>query len=211
MADNGNLTIAQQLAGLQIGVPKNITAQHMRDIVLSIDNKINTVVKLGSVTADNDAAVEFADGIDDTFKFYIIRFWCIPAADNAVLWFRVSTDGGSTFAAGASDYQWANGFAGSSAGAQTDTADSEIQLTGNQGTGSEAGEGCAGEVTIFDPSDTTLEKHIISHLSNHANNGTTWNRNGQGLYQFTTAVNGFQFLFSSGDIESGEFVLYGVK
>ena len=41
MADNGTLTITQQLAGFQVGVPKNITAQHMRDTALSIDNKIN--------------------------------------------------------------------------------------------------------------------------------------------------------------------------
>lgn len=41
MADQSNLTINQQLAGLIIGEPRNITAQHMRDVVLSIDTKIN--------------------------------------------------------------------------------------------------------------------------------------------------------------------------
>lgn len=41
MADIGNLTIAQQLAGLTVGSPRNITSQHMRNTVLSIDNKIN--------------------------------------------------------------------------------------------------------------------------------------------------------------------------
>lgn len=57
MADQSNLTITQQLAGLTVGSPRNITAQHMRDIVLSIDTKIDSGVGSGDLKSDGSVAL----------------------------------------------------------------------------------------------------------------------------------------------------------
>jgi len=137
-------------------------------------------------------------------------------SDDVSLYFRVSTDGGSTYKAGASDYAWVlrRNISGSSSADVTDAADSEIQLIpfgGNVGLGNAAGEVLNGFVDIFIPSGTdnnTVIQYDLSYINPVTN---TIRIVGSGTYLATTAVDAFRFLFSTGNIATGEFKLYGFR
>ena len=169
------------------------------------------MVKIGAVTASNDATVEFADGIDGTFKFYIVRYWAIPVDDSVSLLFRISVDGGATFEAGASDYRWSNRAEQSDGlgGAAASNGDTSINL--DQVIGSDTGEAVAGELKLFAPSDTDLNTHVTLQSDSQRASAVQRHIIGGGVYEAVTVVDAIQFLFSAGNVESGEFVLYGVR
>lgn len=136
----------------------------------------------------------------------------VPATDNTTLWARTSTDGGATFAAGASDYAWVETFAQASAGGtfgdSGDNADSEIELGG--GFGNAAGESGSIELTLYNPANTTLTKHIA---------GTATKTDQGGLHVFgtflgarlaTADIDAVRFMMSSGNI-TATYALYGVS
>lgn len=168
-------------------------------------------VLIDSESASGAASITLT-GITSTYAAYkIILFNLAPATDGVELWLRTSTDGGSTYDAGAGNYQWANlafteaaasGFTGS-------TGDTEIQLTGTSLVGNAANEQLAGEVTIFRPSAAqfcrvTWQMNWMGTATNvHASQGA-------GCRAAAADVDAVQILFSSGNI-TGEARLYGLR
>ena len=78
---------------------------------------------------------------------------------------------------------------------------------------SDAGHSYNAKVFVFDPASTALNKiinwetsHQISGNANRMHIGT-----GAGQLESTSAVDAIQFYFSSGNVSSGTFKLYGVK
>ena len=64
--------------------------------------------QISSTAISSDATVDITSGLSSTYDEYRIVFESIlPATDGAELRMRVSTDAGSTFKTGASDYSWA--------------------------------------------------------------------------------------------------------
>jgi len=130
-----------------------------------------------------------------------------------LLYLRTSTNNGSSFDSGASDYAWnliesnAGGIA-----AEGDSADSQIILAGSSddelGTGSN--EIFSGRLWIFKPSASDYTKicSIGSYTDQKVYQVTT---NTGGARLSTTAVNAIQLLMSSGNIATGNFRLYGFK
>lgn len=167
-------------------------------------------VKITSSEASSSASIDFT-GLSGTYLAYRVIINGLKAASNqTTLYFRTSTDNGSNFDEGASDYQW--GFLEtdtSSNSASVDTADSEIQMTSNEN-GDQSNETADLEVYVYDPSAATFTKVIWSCIM--SDDSTTRRAyNGGGYRQDTTAVNAIQFLMDSGNIASGTFVLYGLE
>ena len=64
---------------------------------------------------------------------------------------------------------------------------------------------------LFDPSNTTFVKHFIANVNNaHAVNMSE-NLYVAGYANVTAAIDGVQFKFSSGNIDSGTIKLYGIS
>ena len=150
-------------------------------------------------------------GLSSTyFAYKVVWSNLAPATDGAEFFFRTSTDGGSTYDAGASDYSYArwtvNDAAGSAANA--DNADSEIELSDNHG--SAANEIGFGELTVFNPSGAVY-CHVQWNATWTADTGALAHTTGGGRRLAAADVDAIQFLFSSGNIASGTFKLYGMK
>ena len=81
-----------------------------------------------------------------------------------------------------------------------------------QGCGSDNDQNTVGTLHLFDPSNTTFVKHFISKTSTiHGTNDAAYTWNVAGYCNTTSAIDGAQFSFSSGTIDSGTFKLYGVS
>ena len=134
----------------------------------------------------------------------------IPVDDNRELHLRTSTDGGSTYDSGGSDYFWS----GTTNGAHfTDTSDSQIQLNisgGTQDLGSAANEdGYCGTVWIHAPHLT--KRTMITWTGGlFAKDGFPYEHVGTGARLESADVDAWQLLFHSGNIESGTVNVYGL-
>lgn len=169
-------------------------------------------VKISSVTASNDATVEFT-GLSSTYSAYkIIISNLVPATDVVNFNMRTSTDNGSTYDNGASDYSWATRYTQhTSAGDNSFSADdADSQITTMTNLGSDTNENGAIEITLYNPSNTGYT-HATWAGTAILLNGTGYSFNGSGARLSAADVDAIQFLMSSGNIESGIFTLYGIK
>ena len=71
----------------------------------------------------------------------------------------------------------------------------------------------AGYLHLFNPSSTTFVKHFISRLSGNyrAGMGAELDHYAAGYGNTTSAVDAIQFKMSSGNIDSGDIILFGLN
>jgi hypothetical protein len=71
----------------------------------------------------------------------------------------------------------------------------------------------SGTLNLFDPSSTTFVKHFMANSHAMVDDGGLQNTNFfvAGYCNTTTAIDGVQFKFDSGNIDAGTFKLYGVS
>ena len=193
------------------------------------NNGVKNITSVGSVstgdlvfiskqTASSSASISFTSGIDSTYKEYIFYFVNIHPG-SADSYFSVNfRDGGSNYDAtktttnfraqhgedgsGASlDYQTGNDLAQS-------TSDQRLsEPTGNQ----DADKNLGGYLHLFNPSSTTFVKHFMARTSNVDMSNYNTSTFVAGYCNTTTAIDGVQFKFSSGNIDAGDILLYGVN
>lgn len=165
------------------------------------------------------AALDFTSTIGSTYDCYALVGRLIPATDNRILYLRVSTDGGSSYKSGGSDYGWVV-IGGYATGASTMTAEdsgsstaSEIKLTGAgaAGIGNATNEGCEFTIYFHAPSSTAVHKRFNGTVSGLDASGNPFIASFAGVYKATTAINAVRLLFQSGNIASGHVTLYGIK
>ena len=172
---------------------------------------------LQTQTASSSATIDFTSNIDSTYKEYIFKCYDIhPATDDAN--FSVNfRDGGSSFDATKTTtvFRAYQNESGTTTSLGYNTATDLAQSTGVQifgkGQGSDNDQCCVGQIHLFDPSNTTFVKHFIV-TSNTVESGDYLNNYYiAGYCNTTSAIDGAQFKFSSGNIDSGELQLYGVS
>jgi hypothetical protein len=171
---------------------------------------------IDSADASTSASIEF-DSSDfnatlyDAYCFVLMNI--IPATDGDDLFFRTSNDGGSTFDAGASDYNYSSwNYDGV---VRADPTTSRIPLNAvvtNYHLGSDAGDdGIGGTVWLHGPHLAKKTKvtwqtgYDADVLTGHAFSIGTGQREAQEV------VDGVQFIMSSGTIESGTITMYGMR
>jgi len=187
------------------GASKKGAVQDILDLVTG------DLVLLETQTAATDASIAFITGIDSTYSQYlfeVINF--VPSVDGAALWARVSTDTGSTWKSGASDYGFCGLYATTTgtSGVTYDAAGSYFIVISDTGNvGNEKGNAA---FKISEPSSSTeiKEMSVVNSTYNAASTGV-WQSLG-GSYISTTAVDGVRFTAATGFITSGTFKLYGI-
>ena len=158
--------------------------------------------KLGTIVASNDATIDFT-GLTGEYKLYTLRVInAVPATDGVNPYVRISVS--SSFQSGAGAYGYSYSSQGAGAGS---TSATEIQLSGT--VGSAAGEGLACGVQLHDPADNTIWQNVTWQGLRTTPAGAPIDLCGGGAYKTAAVVDGIQFLFSSGNVESGTFILYG--
>ncbi|MEL0177822.1 MAG: hypothetical protein VW810_05925, partial [Pelagibacteraceae bacterium] len=178
------------------------------------------MVLVSSATASSSASIEFTSGIDSTYKEYKFFFVNIhPQTDNVSFTFNLSSDGGSNYnVTKTSSYFWSyhlesDGGAALQYVANNDLAQStgEQILFGNAGLNNENDGSFAGTLTLFNPSSTTYVKHWISEHNGMHHDDISVNGRSAGYANTTSAINAIRFKMSSGNIDDGKILCFGLN
>ena len=177
-----------------------------------------TLIK--SQTASSSANVTFVHGtsdvvLDSTYPIYVFKFINIHPSNNDVVFQTNFRDGSTDYDATktTTNFEATHTESGTS-GFKYGTGDDIAQGTGTQRTGlvgSDNDESLVGELWLFSPSSTTYVKHFLGMLSCTEQNPAADQAYIGGYFNTTTALDTIIFKFSSGNIDSGTFKLYGIK
>ena len=164
---------------------------------------------IASVTASNSANISFT-GFDNSkyVRYFFVFDRLMPASNGASIYCRTSSNGGSSYDSGSTDYHGFNGT--------TDSAQIDI-LTGNGIGGDTNEDGTSVIVQVYQPHNTAVATSI------YPNEGVWVNTEPLAYYRadytgslggIRTAkanVNAIQFYFSTGNMASGNIKMYGIK
>ena len=172
---------------------------------------------LSTQTASSSSTIQFTSGIDSTYKEYIFKLYDVHPTNDSVD-IRVNfRDGGSNFdATKTSSYFWAYHDEGGSTTQFGEASSRDLsQSTSDQALTSNIGadndQSGVATLHLFDPSNTTFVKHYMSVSNAYENGDYTINSYCAGYCNTTSAIDGVQFVVSSGTIQSGTFKMYGVS
>ena len=153
------------------------------------------------------STVEFTNLTSDYAMYEIVMLNLDPSADNTLM-FRTSTDNGTSFDSGTSDYDWSVYEVDTTAAQNDDTADSEIEIHRGSG-GSSANESISGWVRVYKPSDA--EYTVINwHTVGSTTGSTVLSTYGGGRRESAADVDAVQIAPSTGTI-TGEVRVYAYK
>ena len=194
------------------------------------NNGVKNITSVGSIgtgdlvfiskqTASSSASISFTSGIDSTYKEYIFYFVNIHPQNDSSSEFRfnMSTDSGSNYNVTKTTTHFISQHAESDAEATLEyrSAGDLAQGTGFQplttDIGNDADQSTSGYLHLFNPSSTTFVKHFISNFQQSQRSNYSISSFVSGYGNTTSAVNGIQFKFESGNIDSGVIKLYGIS
>jgi len=176
----------------------------------SLTTVYDGLVLLEEKIASASATLSFTSSITSQYDEYLVEFIDLVNASNAVsLKMRMSTNGGSSYDS-TGIYGWAAftyraGASGSQGVEGTDTA---IQLS-YATADTTANKAWNGWIKVFNPA-SSIHKNVIGQMGSYSG-GFRNTDTLRGTYESTTAVNAFQFYFSSGNITSGTIRVYGIS
>jgi len=172
---------------------------------------------ISTSTASDSSSLSITSGIDSTYKEYIFKFINMhPVTDTAKLQVNFR-DGSSAFDATKTTtvFNAQHNEAGSSTELSVQAGNDIAQGTGYQdltrNTGNGNDESTSGMLHLFDPSNTTFVKHFMCESNSYFGNDQTEKLHIAGYCNVTAAIDGVDFKFSSGNIDSGVIKLYGVS
>ena len=171
-----------------------------------------------AVTASTSASVEFT-GLSPNFCMFMVVLKNIaPDTDDTYLVLRTSSNNGSSFDSGGSDYDWANFYARLRTGGFSlsgSDGDTGIRINGDNqpdsSLGNESNQEMSGMIYIYAPSDTLFTRvSSTCTLQGGDNNDTGATFFSGGTRREAALVDAIQFSISAGNIASGKFALYGL-
>lgn len=171
---------------------------------------LSPTVLIASATASNDASIEFTLDNSEYSSYFVIFKSVLPDTNGANLYMRFSSDGGSTFDSGASDYEY-SGRNVASNGVTSDKSDQNASgfiIADQIGT-------ATGETGVNGNADLTASGEgrpsARWQLSRVSGGGYLGYYRGGGERRATVEVDAIQFSMNTGNIASGKIYLYGLK
>jgi hypothetical protein len=171
---------------------------------------------ISSATASGSASIEFTSGIDSTYDEYVFYFVDMHPATNSVQ-LRVDFSIGGTFGSTnktTTFFTAHHNEAGTDPSlayvASRDEADSNASQEIGYTLGNGADQCSAGCLHLFSPSSTSKAKHFYTRLQGYHSSDYTEDVYVAGYCNTTSAIDGVKFVFSSGNIDTGNIYLYGV-
>jgi hypothetical protein len=229
---NGDLKVIDTNSShyLSINPGSDLTANRTLTFVTGDADRTITIVGDATIATPSEAlltsgTVSAAATLDIVLTSYtgyraikIVLTEFLPATDGVSLYTRLSTDGGSTYDAAAGNYNWIsmNGSSSSTAiNMDTNDSSTHINLTGTSApglVGNVATEGCSGVITIMHPESTTLWPRVQFDMVTHdsAVGSRVARSMGAGSREAAQNTDAIRFLFSSGNITSGKYAVYGI-
>lgn len=185
----------------------------------AIDSGIATgsMTLINTLTASGSANLTFSSGITSTYKEYLFTFNNIHPVDNSVQFLVNFRDGGTDYdATKTTSFFTADHSEAASTDGLVYVAGQDLsQGTGFQpltiDTGNRSDESCCGHLRLFDPASTTFVKFFLARMNNYVSNNYSEDSHIAGYCNVTAAIDGVQFKFASGNIDSGTIKMYGIK
>ena len=184
-------------------------------------SSLGELVFISKQTASSSATISFTSGIDSTYKEYIFYFVNIhPATDEAEFSFQGDTGTNTNYNQTITSSMFtANHHENDSqTGLQYFSAFDQAQGTAFQtiqtNVSNDNDNGVNGILQIFNPSSSTFVKHFIANTQSFQPDGSTRLSHQHftaGYFNTTTALTRFQFKFSSGNMDSGDIILFGLN
>lgn len=173
---------------------------------------------LSTVTASASATADIETTFDSTYDEYVVvATGVLPATNEAILNSRLKINGSYQVA----NYVGVSGYSTSSSSTFTGLAYSvaspatEIRITGGAGCTNESYGGVNFQMRVRNPTSTSIRKQIDwdgSAIARSSNQFWQERLFGSARYEGgNQALTGVRFLFSTGNIATGTFRLYGIR
>ena len=198
------------------------------ELVKYNNNSISSVTALDSIASGSlvllatntitsgVSSSSFTSNIDSTYDTYLFKFINIhPATDSQHLQVNFR-DGSSAFDATKTTTSW-YAYHGESGGTDLtyltglDLAQSTSYQSISGTVGNLNDESFSGEMFLFSPSSTTFVKHFIVRGNTYSQNDLTADMYFAGYCNVTAAIDGVDFKFGSGNIDSGVIKMFGLS
>jgi hypothetical protein len=183
--------------------------------ITSLPVALGDMVLVSSATASSSASIEFTLGNYKEYQFYFVNIHATTSGDE--FQFNLSTDNGSNYnvtktSTAFESYHLEND---GGAGLVYQTAGDHAQGTGDQQlyrNMSTDNDGCfSGYLTLFNPSSTTYVKHWVSRGNGFNVTPTSIDWYSAGYANTTSALTNIIFRLSSGNIDAGTILMYGIN
>ena len=198
------------------------------ELVKYNNNSISSVTALDSIASGSlvllatntitsgVSSSSFTSNIDSTYDTYLFKFINIhPATDSQHLQVNFR-DGSSAFDATKTTTSW-YAYHGESGGTDLtyltglDLAQSTSYQSISGTVGNLNDESFSGEMFLFSPSSTTFVKHFIVRGNTYSQNDLSADMYFAGYCNVTAAIDGVDFKFGSGNIDSGVIKMFGLS
>ena len=181
-------------------------------------SSLGSLTHIATQTASSSSSISFTSGIDSTYKEYIFYFVNIhPATDTANFTFQTSTNTGSSYGVTATTTFFAaihtedDSSASVAYYSSLDSAQSTSFIDLGGDTNNDNDGSLSGTMHLFNPSNTTFVKHFTARSSVYNHNPMSVDAFVSGYFNTTSAIDAVQFKFDSGNIDSGQILLFGLN
>ena len=185
-------------------------------------SSLGSLTHIATQTASSSSSISFTSGIDSTYKEYIFYFVNMhpSASSQGGFQFNGSDDSSShsydivktttLYRA----YHFEND-GGSGVGYRTSSDNAQSsgyqRLTDDDDVGTDSDSSASGFLHLFNPSSTTFVKHFISRFNNNQSDSFTIDTYMAGYFNNTNPITALNFKFGSGNIDSGQILLFGLN
>jgi len=178
---------------------------------------LGSLTHISTQTASSSASISFTSGIDSTYKEYIFYFVDIHASGSgADFSFQADTGTNTNYnqTITSTIFRAYHNEAGNDSALGYMAGIDIAQGTGFQSlvddTGHDTDNCMVGFLHIFNPSSSVFVKHFLAKTQNVIDTySQTFNIGG--YFNTTTPLTRFQFKMSSGNIDSGQILLFGLN
>ena len=181
-------------------------------------SSLGSLTHIATQTASSSASISFTSEIDSTYKEYIFYFVNMhPATDNVYFEFQGNASGESGFneTITSASFYAQHREDGSATALEYRTGEDQAQGTAFQrlceGLGYDNDQSLSGYLHLFNPSSTTFVKHFITQTNQVRYNDRLYNFYIAGYFNTNAAIGEIQFKMSSGNIDSGQILLFGLN
>jgi len=222
-AFSGTMTNGQLIIGSTGGTPAAATLTAGTGI--TITNAANSITiaassgsgawtKISSSTASSSATIDFTSLTNAYMMYMVVIDRALPATDAVAFQMRASTNNGSSYYS-TNEYSYANMIAWAADGSYISrggTGAAACLMTGNDANyyvGNATNEGITGTFFLYNPSGTSYGRTTGS-FSYTEPGGALRECSHAGRIDQAADIDAIRFMFSSGNIASGTFTLYGL-
>jgi hypothetical protein len=203
------------------GIPATLTATelgYVDGVTSAIQTQLNALAGQPRLLATKTAAgadLDFTETNNALYRGYIFKLRNLEcSSDGGSIVVQFSTNGGSSYDSGVSDYSYASmahGAAVPFANTGDDTAEAIYLLGGSASQGASANEfGLTGELEVFHCSSASFYTRLHGTLTYDSTSGNLVVGVTAGRRNALQDTDAFRFTTSSGNLASGEIEMWGV-